>query len=169
MCERLLVPEAVSALDLISSKEGSGTGLNDTERLRAHATLQRFEDLLPLLDQAGYEVCMVLGLCWSWKVRKVDNLLKFDVERFFYSEVQKIIYEDFWEPLHKILKSISTGEMTRVQELMQAFNDQETCANIIIFLRLLTSAYLKHHQDDFVPFLLSFEEDYERFPNGLTL
>lgn len=56
--------------------------------------------------------------------------------------------------------------MTKVEELLVAFNDQETCANTIVFLRLLTSAYLKHHEEDFAPFLLSFEEDYQRFPNG---
>lgn len=134
LCERLLVMEGESVLDAgLKSDGGSGGSEGDQNRAKAKAMLSRFEALLPLLDQAGYE---------------------------------KIIYEDFWEPFQNILKSISEGRMKKIEELLVAFNDQETCANIIIFLRLLTSAYLKHHEDDFAPFLLSFEEDYERFPAG---
>ncbi|KAG0143791.1 hypothetical protein CROQUDRAFT_660767 [Cronartium quercuum f. sp. fusiforme G11] len=136
ICERLLVPEGVSILGAISEKSPISVDVPaDLEAIQAgaKATLERFQALLPLLDQAGYE---------------------------------KTIYEDFWEPLQTILNSISVGKMTKVEELMTAFNDQETCANTIVFLRLLTAAYLKQHEDDFAPFLLSFEEDYERFPAG---
>ncbi|KAH9821003.1 peptidase C65 Otubain-domain-containing protein [Melampsora americana] len=132
LCERLLVLQGESVLGVMSKSDSDSTG-REANQNRAKAMLSRFEGLLPLLDQAGYE---------------------------------KIIYEDFWEPFQNILKSISEGRMKKIEELLLAFNDQETCANIIIFLRLLTSAYLKHHEDDFAPFLLSFEEDYERFPAG---
>ncbi|EGG01721.1 uncharacterized protein MELLADRAFT_110799 [Melampsora larici-populina 98AG31] len=132
LCERLLVSEGDSVLGAVLRSESDSVG-SEVNQNRAKDMVSRFEGLLPLLDQAGYE---------------------------------KIIYEDFWEPFQSILTSISEGKINKIEQLLTAFNDQETCANIIIFLRLLTSAYLKAHEDDFAPFLLSFEEDYERFPAG---
>lgn len=81
------------------------------------------------------------------------------------TSLQRAIYEDFFEPLKAILASIVDSALT-ADALLSAFNDQETSASIVVFLRLLTSAFLRANEADFAPFLLAFEEDFERFPAG---
>ncbi|GAA5911351.1 OTU family ubiquitin thioesterase [Sporobolomyces salmoneus] len=99
--------------------------------------LSTFESLLPLLSACGFE---------------------------------EIVWSDFWEPLRDILRRMGPEEKdggarkngeARLGpgELFQLFNDQETNSCIIVHLRLLTSAYLRTHSDDFTPFLFALEDD----------
>jgi ubiquitin thioesterase protein OTUB1 len=51
--------------------------------------------------------------------------------------------------------------------LLQRFNDPETSNSCVVFLRLLTSAYLQANADDFAPFLFSLEDDPRFFDGGV--
>ncbi|GAA5988680.1 hypothetical protein JCM5350_003848 [Sporobolomyces pararoseus] len=99
--------------------------------------LSTFESLLPLLSACGFE---------------------------------EIVWFDFWEPLRDILRRMGPEEKDGgvrkngekrlgPGELFDLFNDQETNSCIIVHLRLLTSAYLRTHSDDFTPFLFALEDD----------
>ncbi|BGP43213.1 hypothetical protein JCM10450v2_007357 [Rhodotorula kratochvilovae] len=99
--------------------------------------LAKFDSLLPLLTACGFE---------------------------------ESVWEDFWEPLRDVLYRMGPEEkdggkrkdgeprLTR-DGLVQAFNDQETNSCIIVILRLITSAYLRTHEDEFTPFLFALEDD----------
>ncbi|GAA6019953.1 hypothetical protein JCM8202_001765 [Rhodotorula sphaerocarpa] len=99
--------------------------------------LEKFTSLLPLLTACGFE---------------------------------PIVWEDFWEPLRDLLWKMGPEEkdggkrkdgeprLTR-EALFTAFNDQETNSCIIVILRLITSAYLRTHEDEFSPFLFALEDD----------
>lgn len=74
------------------------------------------------------------------------------------------IYEDFADELYELLRKTAAslpppddGNTTvDVQALLlAAFNDEGTQASIITFLRLLTSAWIKTHAEDYQPFLIS--------------
>ncbi|GAA6062750.1 hypothetical protein JCM10212_000390 [Sporobolomyces blumeae] len=104
--------------------------------LSAHL-LSTFESLLPLLTACGFE---------------------------------ELVWSDFWEPLQDLLRRMGPEQAhggarkdgeARLgpSDLFEAFNDQETNSCIIAFVRLLTSAYLRTHSDDFSPFLFALEDD----------
>ena len=42
----------------------------------------------------------------------------------------------------------------------------EISNSIVVFVRLLTSAFLRAHEDDYVPFLFSLEDDPRFFGGG---
>ena len=74
------------------------------------------------------------------------------------------IYEDFAEELYELLRKTAVSlpppddgnSATDVKSLLlAAFNDEGTQASIITFLRLLTSAWIKTHADDYQPFLMN--------------
>ncbi|GAA6051395.1 hypothetical protein JCM3770_000497 [Rhodotorula araucariae] len=80
------------------------------------------------------------------------------------------VWEDFWEPLRDILYRMGPeekdggkrkdGEARLSRDaLVHAFNDQETNSCIIVILRLITSAFLRTHEDEFAPFLFALEDD----------
>ncbi|GAA6037741.1 hypothetical protein JCM8097_002318 [Rhodosporidiobolus ruineniae] len=100
--------------------------------------LAKFESVLPLLSACGFE---------------------------------EDIYADFYEPLRDILRNLAQVEVDgkkeerlKEQGLVERFNDQETNSCIIVILRLITSAYLRTHADEFTPFLFALEDD-PRFIN----
>ncbi|GAA5990439.1 hypothetical protein JCM10908_007373 [Rhodotorula pacifica] len=112
----------------------------------SHSTylLNKFSSLLPLLTACGFE---------------------------------PIVWEDFWEPLRDLLWKMGTeekdggkrkdGEERLSREgLLNAFNDQETNSCIIVILRLITSAYLRTHEDEFSPFLFALEDDPRFLQDG---
>lgn len=105
----------------------------------SHSTylFDKFSSLLPLLTACGFE---------------------------------PIVWKDFWEPLRDLLCKMGPeekdggkrkqGEARLSREgLLAAFNDQETNSCIIVILRLITSAYLRTHEDEFSPFLFALEDD----------
>ncbi|KAM0786215.1 hypothetical protein ACM66B_007018 [Microbotryomycetes sp. NB124-2] len=101
----------------------------------AQLALAKLESLLPLLDQAGF---------------------------------MKDIYEDFYEPLRDLLVALGPSPprpRPTVSSLHDSFNDPEVSNAIVVFLRLLTSAYLKANADEFTPFLFALDDD-PRFLEG---
>ncbi|POY71576.1 hypothetical protein BMF94_5401 [Rhodotorula taiwanensis] len=105
---------------------------------------EKFSTLLPLLTACGFE---------------------------------PIVWEDFWEPLRDLLWKMGPeakdggkredGEPRLTREgLFTAFNDQETNSCIIVILRLITSAYLRTHEDEFSPFLFALEDDPRFLQDG---
>ncbi|GAA5965609.1 hypothetical protein JCM21900_006602 [Sporobolomyces salmonicolor] len=99
--------------------------------------LSTFESLLPLLTACGFD---------------------------------EIVWSDFWEPLREILRRMGPEEKDGgarkdgearlgLDELVSLFNDPETNSCIIVHLRLVTSAFLRSHADDYTPFLFALEDD----------
>lgn len=72
---------------------------------------------------------------------------------------------DFYNPFHDLLRRMHTtdphvSELTDA-DLQRAFNDPETSNSIVAYLRLLTSAFLKLNEDEFLPFLFTLEDEYQ--------
>lgn len=67
-----------------------------------------------------------------------------------------------------LLVSLSPTSTSRptATSLLTSFNDPETSNSIVVFLRLVTSAYLKANADDFTPFLFGLEDDPRFFESG---
>lgn len=55
-----------------------------------------------------------------------------------------LVYEDFLE---------ATVSVTRAPVLLDAMNDAEQSNAVVVFLRLLTSAYIKTHPQEYLPYL----------------
>ncbi|KAK4049962.1 hypothetical protein OIV83_003786 [Microbotryomycetes sp. JL201] len=103
----------------------------------AQLALAKLESLMPLLDKAGF---------------------------------MKDIYDDFYEPLRELLISLGPlppGARPTLSSLHESFNDPEASNAVVVFLRLLTSAYLKANSDEFTPFLFALDDD-PRFLEGGT-
>ncbi|SPO32415.1 uncharacterized protein UTRI_02972 [Ustilago trichophora] len=98
------------------------------DRPMHHFTVKHVESTLGLLKQAG-----------------------FDQE----------VYTDFYEPLKNLLNRMySTDPETKElneQALVEAMNDPEQSNSIVVYLRLLTSAFLKLNADEYTPFLFSLD------------
>ncbi|GAA5839069.1 hypothetical protein JCM9279_002583 [Rhodotorula babjevae] len=87
------------------------------------------------------------------------------------------VWEDFHEPLQHLLYRMGPEEkdggkrkdgeprLSRDQ-LVEAFNDPETNSCIIVILRLITSAYLRTHEDEFAPFLFALDDDPRFLADG---
>ncbi|KPV72020.1 uncharacterized protein RHOBADRAFT_56156 [Rhodotorula graminis WP1] len=87
------------------------------------------------------------------------------------------VWEDFHEPLRRLLHRMGPEEkdggkrkdgepkLTR-DGLVEAFNDPETNSCIIVILRLITSAYLRTHEDEFAPFLFALDDDPRFLADG---
>lgn len=106
--------------------------LHFNDRPMHHFILKHVEDTKSLLKQVGFE---------------------------------ESVYVDFYNPFHDLLRRMHTTD-PHVSELsdadlQQAFNDPETSNSIVVYLRLLTSAYLKINEEDFLPFLFTLEDDYQ--------
>ena len=118
--------------------------------------MDKVESLLPLLDQANYAKDMrVSVLC-------LPVLLNSNSSNIIIS------YDDFYDPLRSLLLSLSSSSSARPTptSLLSSFNDPETSNSVVVFLRLLTSAYLKANADDFAPFLFGLEDDPRFFESG---
>jgi len=93
--------------------------------LAVATSLSHLDSTLPLLEQAGF---------------------------------QPIVYEDFYESLTSLINEVVTpgasGKTLTKQTLLEAFQHAETSNSIVVFLRLLTSAFIRlSPEDDFLPFL----------------
>ncbi|SCZ94712.1 BZ3500_MvSof-1268-A1-R1_Chr12-3g04063 [Microbotryum saponariae] len=116
----------------------------------AQLSLAKIESLLPLLDQA-----------WNLVVS--------------YSGFAKDIYQDFYEPMRGLLVALGSNDRSKrtathrpaSATLEASFNDPEVSNSIVVFLRLLTSAYLRANADDFVPFLFALDDDPRFFEGGV--
>ena len=98
------------------------------DRPMHHFTVKHVESTLALLKQAGFD-----------------------------SEV----VSDFYEPLRQLLSRMySTDPETKElneHALVHAMNHAETSNAIVVYLRLLTSAFLKLNADEYTPFLYSLD------------
>ncbi|PWN26317.1 cysteine proteinase [Jaminaea rosea] len=104
--------------------------LHFNDRPMHHFIMKHIEDTKSLLKQAGFD---------------------------------ETVYLDFYGPFHDLLVRMHTTD-PHVSELndadlQRAFNDPETSNSIVVYLRLLTSAFLKLNEDDFLPFLFTLEDD----------
>lgn len=111
--------------------------LHFNDRPMHHFILKHVEDTKSLLKQAGFE---------------------------------ESVYVDFYNPFHDLLLRMHTtdpqvSELTDA-DLQRAFNDPETSNSIVVYLRLLTSAYLKLNEEDFLPFLFTLEDEYQSSFDG---
>jgi len=90
-------------------------------------------------------------------------LLESHLEMFKHENVgfHEIVYEDFHETLATLIKSIvqpAPGMPQLTPEgLLEAFNHAETSNSIVIYLRLLTSAQIRIHPEDYEAFLFNPE------------
>ncbi|KAI9791331.1 MAG: hypothetical protein M1833_001556 [Piccolia ochrophora] len=66
------------------------------------------------------------------------------------------VYEDFVDETVKLLRTIACSTQPNVvdSELLERFNDSEVSNAIITHFRLLTSAWMKTHVEDYQPFIL---------------
>ncbi|SNX82138.1 uncharacterized protein MEPE_00844 [Melanopsichium pennsylvanicum] len=98
------------------------------DRPMHHFTVKHVESTLQLLKQAGFD---------------------------------QDVYTDFYEPLKNLLNRMySTDPETKElneHALVQAMNDPEQSNSIVVYLRLLTSAFLKLNEDEYTPFLFSLD------------
>lgn len=98
------------------------------DRPMHHFTVKHVESTLQLLKQAGFD---------------------------------EDVYTDFYEPLKNLLNRMySTDPETKElneQALVEAMNDPEQSNSIVVYLRLLTSAFLKLNADEYTPFLFSLD------------
>ncbi|KAI5477452.1 syntaxin [Pseudohyphozyma bogoriensis] len=127
--------------------------------------------------------CFYRSFIWSYLERLVDLPGEESKKAFYLVEsllptleavgFEKEIFEDFYAPLQKILKNLAspavTGRRPSHEELYEALTRDEDAMCTIVFLRLLTSAYLKTHPDEFVPFLFAMEDDPRWFGNAPSM
>ncbi|KAG8730370.1 hypothetical protein FRC11_006863 [Ceratobasidium sp. 423] len=93
--------------------------------LAVATSLSHLESTLPLLERAGF---------------------------------QKIVFEDFYEAFAELIQQVvpAPGKLPLTNEsLLEQFQNPEISNSIVVFLRLLTSAYIRlSPEDDFMPFLI---------------
>ncbi|GAB1525442.1 hypothetical protein RhiTH_008605 [Rhizoctonia solani] len=93
--------------------------------LAVATSLSHLESTLPLLERAGF---------------------------------QKIVFEDFYEAFAEVIQQVvpAPGKLPLTNEtLLEQFQNAEISNSIVVFLRLLTSAYIRlSPEDDFMPFLI---------------
>jgi len=74
---------------------------------------------------------------------------------------EALVYEDFYEVLRDLVLNIvepdRNGQRLTSATLLERFQHPETSNSIVVFLRLLTSAYIRLNADDFIPFLFDPE------------
>lgn len=77
--------------------------------------------------------------------------------------------QEFYEPLHTLISSFlpTSSSHPTAASLETSFNDDEISNSIVVFLRLLTSAFLKANRNDFEPFMFSLEDDPRFFEGGV--
>lgn len=68
--------------------------------------------------------------------------------------MQSLAFEDFYDECMEALET---------QDLLQVFQDAEKSNSIVIYLRFLTSAYLKLHREEYEPFLFEDAIDMDYF------
>lgn len=109
------------------------------DRPMHHFTVKHVESTLQLLKQAGFD---------------------------------ESVYTDFYEPLRNLLtRMYSTDPETKElneHALVEAMNDPEQSNSIVVYLRLLTSAFLKLNADEYTPFLFSLDSHTDASPPDMA-
>lgn len=120
-------------IELVSQSGDSATSAKD-----------RLESVgIPLLSELGFDSDIVGGIgVWC---RAVSNTLQM---------------QDFYQPLLSILDNIKDRSMPLNDYLKVTLNDDEEVSNsTVVFLRYLTSATIRKHADEYIPFLFAYEGD----------
>lgn len=69
---------------------------------------------------------------------------------------QAMVIEDFYDTfLTQLLSFSPSNSNTTLEKLLNIFQTPEESNSIVVYLRFLTSAYLKLHCDDYLPFILA--------------
>ncbi|KAL9006669.1 MAG: hypothetical protein Q9188_000543 [Gyalolechia gomerana] len=68
---------------------------------------------------------------------------------------QQAIYEDFVEETMHLLEQIANSPPNQDSDaaLLASFNDSSVCSAIIMHFRLISGAWMKTHQESFIPFI----------------
>lgn len=102
--------------------------LEAQDRPLHHFAVQHIQGTQTLLDQAGFE---------------------------------RDVYLDFYEPIGDLLKRIFATDPAITEltpsSLVEAFNDPVVSNSVVVYLRLVTAAFLKLHQEEYAPFLFAYE------------
>jgi len=73
-------------------------------------------------------------------------------------DFQAIVIEDFYEEIINLLQEISPQSSKtsdqKVNFLLQQFQSADISNSVVVYLRFLTSAFLKINADDYLPFLM---------------
>lgn len=95
------------------------------------------------------------GFAYVKSLTSGDQASRFNIMQQFEStfsllvnhDMDKDIIQDFFEPFQNLVRrAIGYGETTStlsLHDLMESFNDPETSNSIVMYLRLLTSTFLK--------------------------
>lgn len=66
--------------------------------------------------------------------------------------------KDFYEPLLNILNTIKNDSTLPIEDFINInLNNDETSNSIVVFLRYLTSSFIRLKSDDYLPFLFAYE------------
>jgi ubiquitin thioesterase protein OTUB1 len=71
--------------------------------------------------------------------------------------IEQFVYEDFYDTLLSLIEGVTkpgTGGVLTAAMLLQAFQEAEVSNAIVMALRLLTSAQIRQHRDDYEGFLV---------------
>ncbi|GBC04223.1 hypothetical protein RclHR1_05580008 [Rhizophagus clarus] len=78
---------------------------------------------------------------------------------------QQLVYQDIYEEqVEKQMKAVANGEYDEAM-LLTIFQTDEISNYIVLYLRLITAAYLKLHREEYEPFL-GFEFGMDQFCNS---
>ena len=78
------------------------------------------------------------------------------------------IMQDFYQPLLNILTNVTDNSLALNDYLKVTLNDDEEVSNsTVVFLRYLTSATIRKHADDYIPFLFAYEGDLQLDDDGM--
>lgn len=103
---------------------------------------------------------LAFGIFWHFlKNRDILTLQKMnlafsDKTELLLAGYDEYIFEDFQSVLLDLFKKIEKG--LSEQDLENIFLNPDTTDYIVVYMRLLTSAYIQSHPDDFEPFLYEY-------------
>lgn len=86
-----------------------------------------------------------------------------DTKQFISAGFDPFIFEDFQEVILKVLEQIEKKSL-KIVDLENIFLDPNQSEYIVVYMRLIVSAYIQAKKDDFLPFLYEFNsvEDFCR-------
>ncbi|WFD29496.1 ubiquitinyl hydrolase 1 [Malassezia sp. CBS 17886] len=87
--------------------------------------------------------------------------LESTIEMLKHAGTEEEIAREFFEPLRLLMNMIQSTDPTvpslTEAKLVEVFNDPEQSNSIVVYLRLVTSAFLKLNANDYTPFLVMDE------------
>ncbi|CAG8782781.1 33377_t:CDS:2, partial [Racocetra persica] len=105
--------------------------------------------------------CRAFGFAWFERLlnSKDPTIHQTALETLTYTKVQllplwyeELIYEDMYEEVEGHLKAIVEGKYDN-DKLLSIFQDESISNQIVMYLRFVTTAYLKKHFNEYEPFL----------------